>query len=459
MAALARRWYKSEAACAGAAVVAGLNGFFTARVTFPNHFASAAWLPAVLYFQAAQSPAGLGVCLCLQWLAGFPPFSILSLLAAFALGCRQGRKGLANFLKGAAWFAALSVAGDPAIVAFYVGLPAIALALWGSGLGHRETQLALATGACFLLSLGAGLPGYRRIALLHIFRFPANWLLLSTAGVSILCAAGISRLASPRRQWLAAGAIALDLALFCQFTRVAWADPAFLSDVPPIARQADEAGGLVPVRIYHTKRLMDLWRKGTLETGEDYLLMRDYLAPSLGVAYGLQEASSYQTLLLSDAARYQARLSEEGPEHPLLNWSGANLMVDISAQAVKVERKFMRVWVNKNAEPRVFIANASADGSVKLLDYRPGQVRAQIDLNAPAAVVFAETDYPGWTAYLDGVKIPHGRFEGIFMAADVPAGRHELLFSFFSRSFALGLLISLSAAAALLGAALRSQKK
>ncbi|MEK6710776.1 MAG: hypothetical protein AABZ64_09365 [Nitrospinota bacterium] len=334
---------------------------------------------------------GLGAALALQWLAGFPPFFLLSLLCAFGLACRQGKSCLRCFGQGLLWCAGLAAAGwipfleflsrsvrgvllsaesaveyslpvpqllkelllpqwyalspdilgDPAIVAFYTGVPALILAAWGCGLGAREKWLGAGTLAALLLSLGANLPGYRQAPCLHVFRFPANWLLAASAGVAILCAAAIARLPGRSAGWLCAGLISLDLVLFAQPSRVAWARAGFLQDPPALARPLSAAPE--PMRIWHTRRLRDVWTRGRLETEADYLLMRDYLAPSFGTAFGLQEVSSYQTLLLREAAQFQSRLAAAGPGSPLREAAGAALVVDIEEGADRVEGRSLRV--------------------------------------------------------------------------------------------------------------------
>ena len=89
-----------------------------------------------------------------------------------------------------AWRAHLE--GDPAIVGFYVGLAVLGLACFGLWRATpRERWLGLASAGFLLLSLGDRLPGYAALVPLHLFRFPATWFLLATAGLALLCAAGV----------------------------------------------------------------------------------------------------------------------------------------------------------------------------------------------------------------------------------------------------------------------------
>ena len=496
--ALAWRLHKSPAAAAAAAVLAGCNGFFTGRVTFPNHFAAAAWLPAVLYFQQRLSPLGLGASLALQWLAGFPPFAMLSVVTAAAWACAQGRRGIKCFAQGAAWALGLcaaqwipfmellgearrklvldpalaqqysvpplqllkeaflpqwvhwtaAMAGDPAIVCFYVGLAAWGLAAWALWRGGRqEGLLGLGCAAALILSLGGYLPGSGAIPFLRIFRFPANWLLLATTALSLLAASGVARLRSELWKWAAVAALVLDLAAFAQAPRVAWAMPEFLDEPPALAQFFQ--GDKVLSRIYHTDELRRTWEGGVLESEEDYFLMRDFLAPSFGAAFGVPEASSYQTLRLKKADAYLRRLAQEGPNSQLADWAGVELTVGLQRHAPRVARKDIRLTRRLLARPRVFMAQREA-GAARIESYRPGRVAARVEADQAGWAVLAETDYPGWRVFLDGSPVKSALFAGAFPAVMVPAGGHDILFVLQPLSVRVGALISMLTASAFL---------
>lgn len=506
MGALAWRLHKSVAAAAAAAVLAAFNGTFTARATFPNCFASAAWLPAILYFQNELSPMGLGICLAMQWLAGFPPFAMLSALAAAAWACGQGRKGLKCLAQGGLWALGLaavqwipflellglasrrlvldpamarqnsvapmqllkeafmpqwihfspSVAGDPAVVCFYVGLVAWGLAAWAVRRGgRREWALAAGCAAALLLSLGGHLPGFASLPFLRLFRFPAQWLFLAAACAALLAASGVAGLRATAWRWTAVAALALDLAFFAQAPLAAWSRPSFLSE-PPLA-----AGSFLAerpfARIYHTDELRRAWESGVLETEDDYLLMREFLAPSFGAAFGISEASSYQTLRLRTANEYLARMAKEGPGSPLADWAGVELVVGLKRGAGRVGRETIGMTVRGPARSRVFLA-ARDGGAVALASHRPGRVEARVDAVREGEVVLSEMDYPGWRVFVDGAPAPKRLFAGAFPSVAVPAGGHDVVFDFRSRSVLAGAAISLLTLFALvLGAAIRAR--
>lgn len=489
LAALAWKLHRSKPAAATAALLAGLNGTLTGRVTFPNHFAAAAWLPSILYFQQELRPLGLGVCLAMQWFSGFPPFALLTVLAVSIWACGQGRKGLICLIQGGSWALGLaavqwipfleflakasrtlvldpamakqnsippmqlfkeafvpqwvhfspSVIGDPAIVSFYVGTVAWGLAAWAIvGRGKRDRALGLAGTAALLLSLGGYLPGLDHVVILRFFRFPANWLLLATSCVALLASSGIARLRTEAWKWTATAVIALDLMVFMQFPRVAWSLPSFLTDAPAAARFF--SGDRVFGRIYHTEELRRVWEAGKLDAEDDYLLMRDFLAPSFGTAFGISEASSYQTLRLKRANEFLARMTKEGPNSPLVDWAGIEMVVSLKRGAHRVSRESISMSPRGPARSRVFLEDR---GSARVVSYLPGRVAARIDAAGTSRVVLSEMDYPGWQILVDGILVQKDLFANAFPSAAVSEGGHDVLFVFRPISVLIGAMISL----------------
>jgi hypothetical protein len=495
-AALAKRWYVEPAGALAAGIAMGLSGFFTARLTFLNHFAAAAWLPALIYLQSRQRPAALGLCLALQWLAGFPPFSILAGVALLAMAVAQGRPGWICLAKAGAWALGLAavqwlpflellahstrtlilsaelavqfslsplelaaqlfvpqwfswraiLVGDPAIVSFYTGVSVLGLGLWGTHRGgRREVVLACAGLACALLALGAHLPGYERLPVLRVFRFPANWLLLASAALALLCAAGIRALPWQPLRWIACGVIALDLLLHAQSSSVSWAEAEFLSDPPPLAQQLMREPA--PVRLYHTGAVMRAWEQRDLTSEADYLTLISTLAPSYGMAFGLQDAYSPQTLSLKHTRRFQERLRADPA---LLDMAG------VSGTITRAADGELRLGRNPGARPRLF-AHDPALAEVELLEYRPGAVIGRVHASASTQVVLSEVDLPGWTVRVDGVATEHERLEDVFIAVAIPPGEHELSFHYAPLSVRIGALVTAVSIIALIGALVRAR--
>ena len=67
---------------------------------------------------------------------------------------------------------------------------------------------------------------------------------------------------------------------------------------------------------------------------------------------------------------------------------------------------------------------------IRLTAYQPNELKYEVDSKTGGTVVFSEIYYPGWQAYIDGVKAPHGRADYILRAMNVPEGKHVVEFKF-----------------------------
>lgn len=64
------------------------------------------------------------------------------------------------------------------------------------------------------------------------------------------------------------------------------------------------------------------------------------------------------------------------------------------------------------------------------------------EATASAAVIFRDTDYPGWQATVDGKPAAISPYAGIFKSVRIPAGRHTVIFSYLPDSVIAGLTVS-----------------
>ncbi|NPA80901.1 MAG: hypothetical protein GXO29_07645 [Thermotogae bacterium] len=74
-------------------------------------------------------------------------------------------------------------------------------------------------------------------------------------------------------------------------------------------------------------------------------------------------------------------------------------------------------------------------------DYVGGYYRAEIDLPRECKFVLTENWYPHWHAYADGREVRLERYKGTFMAFNLPAGKHEVVFRYDSPLENLSLLL------------------
>ena len=78
----------------------------------------------------------------------------------------------------------------------------------------------------------------------------------------------------------------------------------------------------------------------------------------------------------------------------------------------------------------------AGSGQIKLTSYEPNQLTYQAEMTQGGLVVFSEIHYPeGWTATIDGQKAPILRTNYLLRGLEVPAGSHEIVFTFAPSSF------------------------
>lgn len=84
-------------------------------------------------------------------------------------------------------------------------------------------------------------------------------------------------------------------------------------------------------------------------------------------------------------------------------------------------------------------------GTIKLVDYKPNKLEYQSETNAAKVAVFSEIYYPkGWIATIDGKEQSHFRANYILRAMVIPAGKHEVVFTFKPKMFDIGRNIDLA---------------
>ena len=85
--------------------------------------------------------------------------------------------------------------------------------------------------------------------------------------------------------------------------------------------------------------------------------------------------------------------------------------------------------------------------------YSLHQIKVHTRSQKPQLLVLSDTYYPpGWHATVDGQPVPILQANHAFRAVSLPAGEHEVVFSYHSRSFTIGLIISVFSLAVIVGA-------
>ena len=73
---------------------------------------------------------------------------------------------------------------------------------------------------------------------------------------------------------------------------------------------------------------------------------------------------------------------------------------------------------------------AGGNGTAILTSYAANEARYEVNSEKGGLVIFSEVYYPGWTATIDGQPAEVGRANYVLRALNVPAGRHDVVFTF-----------------------------
>lgn len=82
------------------------------------------------------------------------------------------------------------------------------------------------------------------------------------------------------------------------------------------------------------------------------------------------------------------------------------------------------------------------EGRARVIRYLDDEVSVQVEAPAGGLLVLADTEYPGWRAWVDGQAAPILRANHVFRAVPLPAGAREVIFRYAPRSFTVGAWIS-----------------
>jgi len=83
----------------------------------------------------------------------------------------------------------------------------------------------------------------------------------------------------------------------------------------------------------------------------------------------------------------------------------------------------------------------AAGSEIDVLDERPDQMKFAVNSSADGWLFVADLWYPGWRAWVDGIRVPVVRANYLFRAIPVKAGSHEVILAYRPVSFYAGLAI------------------
>jgi hypothetical protein len=88
--------------------------------------------------------------------------------------------------------------------------------------------------------------------------------------------------------------------------------------------------------------------------------------------------------------------------------------------------------------------------TVTIAERRSDRVSLDVTLSEKGQVVLVEGFLPGWQATVDGAPVPLRRANALFLAAEAPAGRHRVVFTYRPFSALLGIGLTVLTAAGLM---------
>jgi hypothetical protein len=173
--------------------------------------------------------------------------------------------------------------------------------------------------------------------------------------------------------------------------------------------------------------------------------------------FGYFMASGYDTLVLKEYTDWAKRAS--APETACKTLREASVRFVIASREVRLDclkprqGTPIRLYEVDRWRPRVELVSslddlgapavANAPGQIlNLRDVSPNRVEVRFKATESAWLLLRDTDYPGWTAGLDGKPDEIVRAGGRYRAVNVPPGEHHLVFEFWPRTLWIGGLVS-----------------
>jgi len=82
-------------------------------------------------------------------------------------------------------------------------------------------------------------------------------------------------------------------------------------------------------------------------------------------------------------------------------------------------------------------------GQISIESYDINEVRLRARADNPSLAILTDCYYPGWSAFVDGVRKPLWRANSLFRAVEIPPGTHTIVFRYSPSNLRWGMTISL----------------
>ena len=471
----------STAAALLGAVALMLSGPVLSLLDVQNNFATFAWFPWVLLVAGCRVPGAGAFVLAMSFLAGEPFLAAIAAVcyvvlvrnvrtiviaggAALALTAVQlfpflemlaGSNRVAGFdpndiLRGSMplrdW---LLVAIPPRLARFvsaqhfifilYAGAFVAALAIAGAvalAIRREWRRLAVCVAAMAAVAALASGPEWLARLPLTIFRYPSRVVPFAAFAIAALAVAGWDALRkrSPIVDAVLIVAVALDLLAATRPLRVS--APFTTHRVPyeaAIGRDRKVLQDYSDVALHGGSR--SAWISGYLNLF-DLRFAALTAAPVTSQRYLdlYYDALHRMQTLRAMAVGWVVSASEIGP--PFVRVAGAE-RVNVYQVNGALPLAYLMTAANKIVTPRALMIDTS-------------HATVEIDTADPGTLVLTQNDAPGWRVTVDGHEAQPLRGLGVFRAVSVPAGMHEIVWTYRPRSIVLGGAVTFLALAALI---------
>ncbi|MCF6210310.1 MAG: YfhO family protein [Gammaproteobacteria bacterium] len=376
----------------------------------------------------------------------------------------------------------------PLFLSLYIGWVAIAFSLFALWARRGPALFWLALGGVgVFLALGGNNPAamwvYETIA---IFRYPEKYVVLLHVGLVMLVGLGVDawlRKYARQPRWLLAAVLAVlvmmvDLVGFNgEINLEAPGDYYTLDDIPETRWLGQEGAGFVYTRPDYRDqpdRVREVYREyrrqlsphiGTLAgvryaQGTEGLVIRDHalisglldsLPPNgqflqhlafLNVRYIMTDMSLFQRSrwLKQSARQLTPRLWDVGQPRPMLYFPRVVLNRDSDYLQIASKERAMIVGQSAFALTPSGSDEAGLHGRVLSSErLSPNRMAVRVQVEGRGLLVWNESYYPGWRAYVDGEKQTVVRANHLFNGVWLEDGEHELVFEFVPNNFYFGL--------------------
>lgn len=157
------------------------------------------------------------------------------------------------------------------------------------------------------------------------------------------------------------------------------------------------------------------------------------------------DEEGYLSVLLNYIQIYKSsehcRLSSEVPEIYVTNDVVSGTDVDYDAWLQDTGVSPYQIYIEESHSN--FVADLNLDADVSTDYFIGGDIQLIVSQNLPGYLVIQQTYYPGWYAYIDGVKADIEKINGVFLGLHLEKGEHKIRFVFRPLDFYIGMIITL----------------